>query len=135
MLFVAMVRSAGGSSTAAARRELVHEGWSEYLDAVSRELLDAPVWIEVIGPSGPLVVEGERLALRALAYDHVDDVFELRAARCTSQLPTVLRRVVHHPASIAADSYTLLAPMTIAVEGGDGAQTVITIERVADVTA
>jgi hypothetical protein len=111
------------------RRELVHETWCEYLDAVSRELLDAPVSIEVIASAEPAVVEAQRLALRALAYDDLDDVFEFSAVRGGSQRPSVLRHVVDHPGRIEVDSYTLLAPMTIVVEGESGVRTVITIER------
>lgn len=110
-------------------RELTHEAWSEYLDAVSRELLNAPVSIEIIPTSGASMMEAERLALQAVAYDRRDDVFEIAAARGAPHLPGVLRHLVDHPARIAVDSHTLLAPISIAVDDADGVRTVITIER------
>jgi hypothetical protein len=127
MLLATMVRTST-PSTSEARRELVHETWSEYLDAVSRELVDAPVSIEVIPRTEPVVVEAPRLALRALAYDRVNDVFELSVVRGGSERPSV-RHVIDHPGRIEVDSHTLLAPMTIVVEGENGVRTVITIER------
>jgi len=112
-----------------ATRQLAHEAWSEYLDAVSKELLNAPVSIEIIATPGPPVVEAAHMALQTLTYDHRDDVFEVAAARGAPHLPGVLRHMVDHPALIEVDSHTLLAPMTIAVEDQDGVRTVITIER------
>jgi hypothetical protein len=128
MLLATMVR-ATAPSTSKPRRELVQETWSEYLDAVSRELSDAPVSVEVIAPAKPAMVEAERLALRALVYDDVDDVFELSAVRGSIRRPGVMRHVIDHPARIEVDSHTLLAPMTIVVEGENRVRTVITIER------
>jgi hypothetical protein len=112
-----------------ATRELSPEAWSEYFDALSRELLNAPVSIEIIPTPGAHAMEAERLALQALAYDRRDDVFEVAAARGTPHLPAVLRHLVDHPARIAVDSHTMLAPMSIAVDDRDGVRTVITIER------
>jgi len=110
-------------------RELAPEAWSEYLDAVSRELLNADVSIEVVIESDPPMVEAEHLALQAVAYDHRDDVFEVAAARGGPHLPSMLRRLVDHPKRIVVDTWTLLAPMTIAVDGGDGVRTVVKIAR------
>ena len=112
-----------------ATRELAHETWSEYFAAASKELLNAPVSIKVVGADGPPAVQAEHLALQALAYDRRDDVFEVAAARGGSDLPRVLRHMVDHPERVAVDSHTMLAPMTIAVEGRDGLRTVIRIER------
>jgi hypothetical protein len=112
-----------------ATRELVHEAWSEYLEAVSKELLNAQVSIEFIAALGPPAVQAECLALQAVTYDSRQDVFEVAAARGGQRPPRVLRHLVDHPARIEVDSYTLLAPMTISVEGRDGGRTVITIER------
>lgn len=110
-------------------RELAHETWSEYFDAVSKELLNAPVSIEITAESGPTMIEAERLALQALAYDRRDDVFEVTVARGGPHLPSVIRHLVDHPARIEVDSQTMLAPMTIAVDAQDGIRTVITVER------
>jgi hypothetical protein len=112
-----------------ATRELVHEAWSEYLEAVSKELLNAQVSIEVIAALGPPAVRADRLALQAVTYDSREDVFEVAAARGGPRPPRVLRHMVDHPARIEVDSYTLLAPMTISVDGRDGGRTVITIQR------
>ena len=112
-----------------ATRELVHEAWSEYLEAVSKELLNAQVSIEFIAALGPPAVQAECLALQAVTYDSRQDVFEVAAARGGRRPPRVLRHLVDHPARIEVDSYTLLAPMTISVDGRDGGRTVITIER------
>jgi Family of unknown function (DUF5335) len=113
-------------------RELAHETWSEYLDAVSKELLHAPVSIEIIGPPGQPAVEAARLALQTLTYYHEDDIFEIAASGGGTRPPSVLWHMVDHPARIEVDSHTLLAPMTIAVDGRDGMRTVITIEREPD---
>lgn len=112
-----------------ATRELAPEAWSEYFDALSRELLNAPVSIEILQASQPPAVQAKRLALQALAYDRRDDVFEIAAARGTPHLPAVLRHLVDHPARIAVDSRTMLAPITIAVDDRYGVRTVITIEQ------
>jgi hypothetical protein len=55
-------------------------------------------------------------------------VFEGRA-RGGTRLPRALRHLIDHPARIEVDSHTLLAPMTIAVDGQDGVRNVIKIER------
>jgi hypothetical protein len=117
-----------------ARRALARDAWSEYLDAVSAELVNAPVSIEVIGDQGPPMLEARRLALRALAYDDRDDVFELEVARDGGHVPGVFHRLVDHPRRIETDSHTLLAPMTIGVDGQDGLRMVITIESAPEFT-
>ena len=111
-----------------ATRELAQEAWAEYLDAVSRELLNAAVSIAVVAGAGQPVVEEERLALRAIAYDRRDDVFEVAVARGWPHLQSVLRHLVDHPARIEVDSHTMLPPMTIAVDDHDGVRTLITIK-------
>jgi predicted RNA-binding protein YlqC (UPF0109 family) len=110
-------------------RELPTEAWSEYLEALSRELLNAPVSIEVTEESGPTMVEAERLALQALLYDRRDDVFEVAVARRGEHVPGLLRHLVDHPSRLAIDTETMLAPMTISVDGRDGARTVIRVQR------
>ncbi|MGZ4255188.1 MAG: DUF5335 family protein [Solirubrobacteraceae bacterium] len=117
-----------------AARELAQETWSEYFDALSKELLNAPVSIEVIASPGPPVVEAERLALLALTYDRRDDVFEVAVARGGPHLPSVLRHMVDRPARIQVDSQTMLAPVTIAVDGPDDVHTVITIQSEPEIT-
>ena len=114
-------------------RELVSETWAENFDALSRELLHAPTSIAVVEPSGPISVEARHLALHALTYDRRDDVFEVAVARGGPHLPAVLRHLVDHPARVAVDNYTMLAPMTIAVDGRDGVRTMIRIEHDPDV--
>ncbi len=110
-----------------AQRELAQEAWSEYLDAVSKELLNADVSIEIFQGAQPGLIEARRLALQAVAYDRRDDVFEVTAARGGPRLPSILRHMVDHPERIIVDSWTLLAPMTIAVDGRDGVRTVVKI--------
>jgi len=110
-------------------RELPSETWEEYFDALGRELLHAPTSIEVGDPRGPATVEARHLALHALTYDRRDDVFEVAVARGGPHLPSVLRHLVDHPARVAVDNHTMLAPMTIAVDGRDGIRTTIRIEH------
>ena len=110
-----------------AQRELAHEAWSEYLDAVSKELLHADVSIEIIEGAQPPMIEARKLALQAVGYDRRDDVFEVAVARGGPHLPSVLRHMVDHPERIVVDSWTLLAPMTISVDGRDGVRTVVKI--------
>jgi uncharacterized protein DUF5335 len=109
-------------------RELHHEAWDEYFDSLSRELLNAPVSIEILSPDRPRAVEARRLALQALSYDRRDDVFEVAAARGAPRLPSCLRHLVSHPKHVYVDSDTMLAPMTIAVDDSEGVRTVIRIE-------
>jgi len=116
-------------------REIDHESWGEYFDALSRELLHAPVSIEVAQPAGPLTLEAQRVALHALAYDRRDDVFEVAVSRGGPRLPSVLRHMVDHPRRVAVDSQTMLAPITLSVDAGDGGRTVIHIEREAEITS
>jgi Family of unknown function (DUF5335) len=113
--------------------ELDHETWAEYFDDASRELLNAPVSIEIVG-STTSMREAERLALQALNYDRRNDVFEVSAARGGPRLPAVLRHFVDHPERVAANTSTLLAPITIAVDSQDGMRTLIRIEREPDFT-
>jgi Family of unknown function (DUF5335) len=108
-------------------REIAPEAWSEYLDAVSRELLNSDVSIEVISVPDQPMIQARHLALQAVAYDHRDDVFEVAAARGGPHLPSMLRRLVDHPERIVVDSWTLLAPMTISVDSRDGVRTVVRI--------
>ena len=84
-------------------RELSSETWTEYFDALGRELLHAPTSIE-------------------------EDVFEVAVARNGPHQPCVLRHLVDRPARVAVDNNTMLAPMTIAVDGHDGIRTTIRIE-------
>ncbi len=110
-----------------AHRELAHEAWSEYLDAVSKELLNADVSIEIVQGAQPALIEARQMALQAVCYDRRGDVFEVSAARGGPHRPSVLRHMVDHPERIVVDSWTLLAPMTISVDGRDGVRTVIKI--------
>jgi hypothetical protein len=110
-------------------RELAPEGWSEYLDAVSREMVNTPVSIEVIPASGAPDLHSDRLELQKVTYDRDKDEFEVAAVRPGVVPPSVLHRHVDHPARIEVDSPTLLAPLTIAVHEGDGVRTVVRIER------
>ena len=73
------------------------------------------------------------LALHPLTYDRRNDVFEVAVARGGPHLPAVLRHLVDHPARVAVDNHTMLAPMTIAVDGRDGLRTTIRIEHDPDV--
>jgi hypothetical protein len=110
-------------------RDLASEGWSEYFDAVSKELLNAPVSIKVDDRAGPPSVKATRRALHALAYDQANDVFEVAVALNGPHPPRVLRHRVGHPERITVDNRTMLAPMTIAVDGSDGVRTLIRIAR------
>jgi Family of unknown function (DUF5335) len=110
-------------------RELAPEAWSEYLDAVSKELPGAEVSLEIITAPDEIQVAARHLALMAVGYDNRDDVFVLAAARDGESLPSMLRHFVDHPRRIVTDSWTLLAPMTIAVDGRDGVRTVVRIDR------
>lgn len=110
-------------------RELAHEAWDEYFSSLSKELLNAPVSIEISSATQPSTVEAHRLALQGLTYDRRDDVFEVSVARGGARLPSGLRHMVDHPTHVYVDSDTMLPPMTIAVDGGDGVRTLIRIER------
>ena len=112
-----------------ATRELAPETWSEYLEAVSKELLNADVSIEVITGPEQSLVEASHLALQAVGYDYRGDVFEISVAKGGPHLPTTLHHLVDHPERIIVDSWTLLAPMMIAVDGRDGVRTVVRIAR------
>lgn len=113
-------------------RELAQEAWTEYLAALTRELLNAPVSIEIIATRNAEMLERRHLALQGLTYDNRVDVFEIAAARGGARRPHILRHMVDHPTRIAVDNRTMLAPMTIAVDGRDGVRTVINIEREPD---
>jgi hypothetical protein len=113
-------------------RKLAHDTWTEYLDAVSKELLNAPVSIKITEATGPAMLGAEPLTLQKLTYDRRDDVFEVAAAGGGRHLPTVLRHSVDHPRRVAVDSQTMLAPMTISVDGREGVRTEIRIEREAE---
>jgi hypothetical protein len=60
-------------------RELAGETWSEYFDALSKELLKSPG--SVVGGPGPPLMEASHLALLALTYNRRDDILEIAAAR------------------------------------------------------
>jgi Family of unknown function (DUF5335) len=84
----------------AATRELARETWAEYFDALSRELLNAPVSIQVMSTPGLSVAEAAHLSLLALSYDPRDDASEVAAACGGPRLPSVLRHLVDHPACL-----------------------------------
>src|SRR5437763_1517873 len=108
-------------------RELAPENWSEYLDAVSRELHSAQVSIEIREGEQRPVREKDHAALQGMAYDRSDDVFEVAVRDPGDPQPGTHRHLVDHPARIMVDSWTLLAPMTIAVDGPDGVRTIVRI--------
>lgn len=109
-------------------REISQEGWSEYFDSLSKELLGAPVSIEIRDASEPPAVEARRLPLQTLTYDRRGDVFEVAAGRNGAHLPSVLRHFVDHPQRVFVDNEVMLAPITISVEASDGGRTLIRIE-------
>src|ERR1022692_3435692 len=109
-------------------RELAHETWSEYFDAVSKELLNAQISIEIGDAPDPTRIETEPLTLHELTYDGRGDVFEVAATPCGSQARSVRRHLVEHPERVLVDSRTVLAPLTITVDVKDGLRAVITIE-------
>lgn len=109
-------------------REIAQEGWSEYLDSLSKEFQGAPVWIEICAASKPPAVEAKRLPLQTLTYDRRGDVFEVAAGRNGPHVASVLRHFVDHPQRVLVDNDVMLAPITIAVEASDGVRTLIRIE-------
>jgi hypothetical protein len=116
-------------------RELAHETWSEYFDYASRELVGAPVTIETAASPGQATRTGSgRMALYAISYDHCSDTFAVSAARNGEPLPTVRAHRVDHPARVVVDNSMLLAPITITVDGRDGARMQIRIDRGPDLT-
>ena len=112
-----------------ATRDLSRNRWSEYLDAISDELLNEPVSIVVSDQVSRPTLEASRLALQAFSYDRRSDVFEVAAARGAPHLPSVLRHLVDHPTRIAVDGYASLVPTLIEVDDADGIRTTITIGR------
>jgi len=124
-------RQGYGRRTMVGNRELAPETWEHYFDAMSSELFNAEVSIEIVGTSEPKLVEADRLALQTLTYDRRDDVFEIACARGGAYLPSVLRHVVDHPQRIAVDSPTSMAPTTIAVDDPEGVRTLVRIQRAA----
>jgi hypothetical protein len=95
-------------------RDLAPDTWAEYLDALSKEFMNAPVSIEIVDVSGRPTIEVSHLDLHALSYDGRDDVFEVAVARRNGH--------------VTIDSWTMLAPMTITVYRRDGVRTLIRIE-------
>ena len=108
-------------------RDIAPDTWSEYFDAVSRELMNAPVSIEIVDASGPPTIEASHLDLHALTYDRQDDMFEVEVARRSAHLP-VVHHLVDKPERVTVDSWTMLAPLTITVYRRDGVRTLIRIE-------
>ena len=108
-------------------RDLAPDLWSEYFDALSKELMNAPVSIEIVDASGPPTIEASHLDLRVLSYDRRDDMFEVAVARRSGHLP-LLRHLVDKPERVTVDSCTMLAPLTITVYRRDGVRTLIRIE-------
>jgi hypothetical protein len=108
-------------------RDLAPDTWSEYFDALSKELMNAPVSIEIVDASGPPTIEASHLDLHALAYSRRDDMFEVAAARRSGHLP-VMRHLVDKPERVTVDSWTMLAPLTITVYRRDGVRTLIRVE-------
>jgi hypothetical protein len=109
-------------------RDLPPDTWSEYFDAVSKELMSAPVSIEIVDASGPPTIEASHLDLHALSYDRRDDMFEVAVARRRSGHLAVLHHLVGKPERVTVDNWTMLAPLTITVYRRDGVRTLIRIE-------
>jgi Family of unknown function (DUF5335) len=98
-----------------------------YFDALSKELMNVPVSIEIVDASGPPAIEASHLDLRVLSYDGRDDVFEVAVARRSRHLP-LLHHLVDKPERVTVDSWTMLASLTITVSRRDGVRTLIRIE-------
>ena len=81
-------------------------------------------------PKGHLLF-GFRVDWRVNASSHRSS-FEISAARGSSQPPGVLRHKIDHPERVDVDNQTMLAPITVGVNGPGNVRTVITIEREAD---
>jgi len=111
-----------------ATRELACESWSGYFDAVGRELLSAPVSIEIVGAPGSPILQASSLALLALTADCRS---RSRSRHGVPHLPGVLRHMVEHPhlCVCVVDTQPMLASFRIAVDGLDNVRTVIAIEH------
>lgn len=105
-------------------RELSPETWDEYFDAVSRELIDAQVLVELDG-GRPLAAT--ELSLLALTYDPHGETLEV--ALSDREQSSLLHHLVRKPRRVSIDNQTLLAPLEIAVEAGDGSRTLLRFER------
>jgi len=116
-------------------REIERDSWQEYFDALSRELVDSPVSIEISSPERRPATQASHMALHTLTYDRREDVFEVAVAQGGPHLPDVLRHMVDHPSHIRVDSVTLLAPMSISVEAPDGTTTLIRVQRAPDISS
>ena len=119
-------RAPASAGSVTGTRELACESWSGYFDAVGRELLSAPVSIEIVGAPGPPILQASSLALLALTADCRS---RSRSRHAVPHLPGVLRHTVEHPQCVCMDSQTMLASFTIAVDGLDDVRTVIAIEH------
>lgn len=108
-------------------REIARETWAEYFDWATKELLNAPVSVEVVAPWSAAAAQADRLV--ALTYDPGEDVFEVSGGQRNAHLPSTLNHHVERPTGVFVDSQYLLAPLTIAVDGCDGLRTVIRIAR------
>jgi hypothetical protein len=69
------IRSDSTSQPAEATRELAQETWSQYFDGLRKELLYAPISVNIVTPPGPPIMQAKHLPLLALAYDRRDDVW------------------------------------------------------------
>lgn len=108
--------------------EIPPSEWSSYLDSVSRALANAKLSIEVESNGRPRELVADQLALQFLAYDGVDQLFEVAGTAMDSRAPNVIRHLVEAPRRIVADGAGEL-PSQLEIEDGNGERTIIKLSN------
>lgn len=116
-------------------QELPRETWRPYFDELSRALGTVKATVEIVGRDLGAQIEAERLILTGITYDDRDDVLVI-GLDAPGKPAEDLEHLVDHPQRImVATSPTPPEEMTIDVQGEDGYQTIVHVERPAALPA
>jgi hypothetical protein len=108
-----------------ATEELAPERWVEYFDSIAGRIDGQLVTIELMSDQLGDQTDVEHLPLRAIGYDHKDDVLEVSVGGQHPRYPVVLRHFISGPQTISIEAADPLTPRAILVTDASGVRTLI----------
>jgi hypothetical protein len=103
--------------------------WSETLDRATEQHRGERTTVEVLGDDLGDQVLAEHMALVSLAYDPKDNVVIVSLGEGGADADPVLRHIVEDPQEVLVDSVPPELPLTAEIVGGDGATTIVSVQR------
>jgi hypothetical protein len=106
-------------------QELAAERWVEYFDSIASSIEGLLVTIEVMSEQLGDQIDVERLPLRAIGYDHNDNMLEVAVGGRGTRYPVVLRHFISRPQTISVEQSGRAVPSAILVTDAGGDRTLI----------